>query len=66
MLFKIDNAKNSENKQKEIEFLEMSIAKREKLLSNEGFVSRAPKNIVEEEQNKLKEEKEKLSILKAD
>ena len=66
LLFKIDNAKNSENKQKEIEFLEMSIAKREKLLSNEGFVSRAPKNIVEEEQNKLKEEKEKLSILKAD
>ncbi len=66
LLFKIDNTKNSENKQKEIEFLEMSIAKREKLLSNEGFVSRAPKNIVEEEQNKLKEEKEKLSILKAD
>ena len=66
LLFKIDNAKNSENKQKEIEFLEMSIAKREKLLSNEGFVSRAPKNIVEGEQNKLKEEKEKLSILKAD
>ena len=66
LLFKIDNTKNNENKQKEIEFLEISIAKREKLLSNEGFVNRAPKNIVEEEQNKLKEEKEKLAILKAD
>ncbi len=66
LLFKIDNTKNNENKQKEIEFLEISITKREKLLSNEGFVNRAPKNIVEEEQNKLKEEKEKLAILKAD
>ena len=66
LLFKIDNTKNNENKQKEIEFLEISIAKREKLLSNDGFVNRAPKNIVEEEQNKLKEEKEKLAILKAD
>ena len=66
LLFKIDNTKNNENKQKEIEFLEISIAKREKLLSNEGFVNRAPKNIVEEEQNKLKEEKEKFAILKAD
>ena len=48
----------------EIEDLKASIARREKLLSNEGYVKNAPANIVEEERNKLELEKEKLAKLK--
>ena len=36
---------------------------REKLLSNENYVSKAPANIVEQDRIKLKEEKEKLKAL---
>ena len=50
--------------EKEIADLENSIARREKLLSNEGYVKNAPANIVEEERNKLELEKEKLAKLK--
>ncbi|MBO5138812.1 MAG: valine--tRNA ligase [Bacilli bacterium] len=49
---------------KEIEMLEKSIARREALLSNENYVNKAPKNIVDLDRSKLKEEKEKLEILK--
>ena len=47
----------------EIEELKRSIERRSKLLSNPGYVNKAPSNIVEEERNKLKEEKEKLNNL---
>ena len=50
-------------KQKEIETLKKSIERREKLLSNEGYINKAPKQIVENEKEKLKEEKEKLKLL---
>ena len=43
--------------------LENSIARREKLLSNEGYVNNAPSNIVDAERQKLEEEKGKLEIL---
>ncbi|HBA37613.1 MAG TPA: hypothetical protein DCY94_02725, partial [Firmicutes bacterium] len=43
---------------KRIEELENAISRREKLLSNENYVAKAPANIVETERNKLKEEKE--------
>ena len=51
-------------KQKEIEMLKKSIERREKLLSNEGYINKAPKQIVDSEKEKLKEEKEKLKAIK--
>ena len=50
-------------KEKQIESLKASILKREKLLSNEGFVSKAPKQLVNDEKRKLEEEKKLLSTL---
>ena len=50
-------------KQKEIETLKKSIERREKLKSNEGYINKAPKQIVDSEKEKLKEEKEKLELL---
>ena len=51
-------------KQEEIKKLEESIARRKKLLSNENYVNKAPKNIVDMDRIKLQEEEEKLEILK--
>ena len=48
----------------EIEKLEISIKKREKLLANENYTSRAPSHVVEQDRTKLKEEKEKLDNLR--
>ena len=49
--------------QKEIDSLKNSIERRKKLLSNPGYVSKAPSNIVESERIKLKEEENKLNLL---
>ena len=49
--------------QKEIDSLKNSIERRKKLLSNPGYVSKAPSNIVESERIKLKEEEDKLNLL---
>ena len=49
----------------EIKRLEESIARRKKLLSNENYVNKAPKNIVDMDREKLKEEEERLAILKS-
>ncbi len=51
-------------KEEEIKALTLSIERREKLLANENYVNKAPKNIVDMDRAKLKEEKEKLEILK--
>ena len=48
----------------EIKSLEESINRRKKLLSNENYVNKAPKNIVDLDRKKLEEEEEKLTILK--
>lgn len=56
----VDNNKILE----EIEKLTASIERRKKLLANENYVNKAPKNIVELDREKLKEEEEKLSLLK--
>ena len=53
-----------ESIKKEIETLEKSIERRNKLLSNENYTSKAPANIVELDRVKLKEEEEKLALLK--
>ena len=48
---------------KEIENLKASIERREKLLSNENYVNKAPKNIVDMDKQKLEEEKKRLEEL---
>jgi valyl-tRNA synthetase len=50
-------------KEQQIKTLEESIARREKLLSNENYVNKAPANIVEMDRQKLEEEKKKLEEL---
>lgn len=50
-------------KETQIAALKNSIARREKLLANENYVAKAPKNIVDIDREKLKEEKEKLALL---
>ena len=50
-------------KEKLIESLKASILKREKLLSNASFVSKAPEQLVNDEKRKLEEEKKLLSTL---
>lgn len=49
--------------EKQIEALKASIEKREKLLSNVGFTSKAPEKLVNEEREKLESEKKLLSSL---
>ena len=57
-------SKEDESKKiEEINKLKASIERREKLLANSNYVSKAPANIVEADRKKLIEEKEKLSIL---
>ena len=51
-----------ENIKKEITRLENSIARREKLLSNENYTSKAPKEIVDNEKNSLEQEKLEIKI----
>jgi len=54
-------ALDTENLIKEKEQLEASISKREKLLANENYVSKAPKHIVDLDREKLESEKAKLA-----
>ena len=60
---KQETEEEKELKNNQIKQLQESIARREKLLSNENYVNKAPSNIVEMDRQKLKEEKEKLEIL---
>ena len=53
----LEKARNSKILEKR---LECSIARREKLLSNENYVAKAPANIVDQERKNLEEEKESL------
>jgi len=62
--FYAGNKEDESKKEEEIKKLEESIARREKLLSNENYVNKAPANIVELDRKKLVEEKEKLELLK--
>jgi valyl-tRNA synthetase len=50
--------------QKEIERLKISISRRESLLNNQGYINKAPQNIVLKEQEDLLKDKEQLEILK--
>ena len=50
-------------KEKQISDLKNSIERRQKLLSNENYVNKAPKNLVDEERNKLNDEINQLKLL---
>ena len=50
-------------KEKQIDSLKNSIARREKLLSNQNYVSKAPLELVNQEKEKLEEESKMLSTL---
>ena len=62
-----DNSANKtaeiENLYKEKDRLEMSINRREKLLANQNYINKAPKDIVENERETLKKEKQELDII---
>ena len=62
-----DNSSNQllelEKLMKEKDELEKSIMRREKLLANENYVAKAPKEIVASEQEKLAIEKERLDVV---
>ena len=60
---KIETEAEKLAKEAQIKILTESINRREKLLSNENYVNKAPKNIVEMDRKKLEEEKNKLKIL---
>ena len=63
-----DNSKNLEEERelllKEKSTLENSIARREKLLSNENYLNKAPKNVVDSEKEAVLKEKERLNTIK--
>ena len=60
---KIETEADIAQKEAQIEQLKSSIARREKLLSNENYVNKAPANIVKMDRQKLEEEKQKLADL---
>ena len=60
---KVETEVDKQLKEKEINALKASIERREKLLSNESYVNKAPKNIVDQDRIKLEEEKKKLEEL---
>ncbi len=60
---KIETEAEKALKQTQIKVLKSSIERREKLLSNPNYVNKAPKNIVEMDRQKLKDEKKKLEDL---
>lgn len=62
----VDEDKERERKQKEIESLLFEIQRSEKMLSNPKFVEKAPKSLVDEERNKLEKNKALLNLLKKD
>lgn len=59
-----NEAEEKEKALKEIERLEISIERRKKLLSNPGYTSKAPANIVEKERQDLEKEEHELELLK--
>ena len=60
---KVETEEDKQAKEQQIKQLQASIERREKLLSNENYVNKAPQNIVELDKQKLAEEKKKLEEL---
>ena len=61
---KIETEAEKVSREAQIKVLQASIERREKLLSNDNYVKKAPANIVENDRKKLEEEKKKLEELK--
>ena len=59
----INNKTNNSVSKKDLQQWKEDIERREKLLSNEGYVNKAPKNLVDSEREKLEIEKIKLEEL---
>ena len=59
----VDEAQETERIEKKIEELKFEIARSEKMLSNAGFVAKAPAALVEAEKEKLAKNKEFLAQL---
>jgi len=59
----VDSEKEKERVNKEIESLKFEISRSEKMLSNKGFVDKAPQAMVENEKKKLEINKQKLAKL---
>ena len=60
----VDNEKEKQRLSKEIENLTFEISRSEKMLSNAGFVAKAPQNLVENEKTKLENNKNLLAKYK--
>jgi valyl-tRNA synthetase len=60
---KVETEADKLAKEAQIKMLQASIERREKLLSNENYVTKAPANKVEMDKQKLAEEKAKLEEL---
>ena len=60
---RIETEADKAAKEAQIKLLKASIERREKLLSNENYINKAPKNIVEMDKQKLEDEKNKLEEL---
>ena len=60
---KVETEADKKIKEAQIKLLSSSIERREKLLSNENYVNKAPKKIVDLDRAKLEEEKKKLELL---
>ena len=56
----VDNAKEKERLEKEIEKLNFEVSRSEKMLANAGFVAKAPKTLVDGEKEKLENNKNLL------
>ena len=61
---KIETEAEKVSREAQIKVLQASIERREKLLSNDNYVKKAPANIVENDRKKLEEEKKKLEEFK--
>lgn len=59
----VDNEKEKERIEKEIKSLQFEVERSEKMLSNAGFVAKAPQAMVEKEKEKLEANKTKLNKL---
>ena len=60
---KVETELEKKAREDQINMLKASITRREKLLSNENYVNKAPANIVNMDRQKLEEEKKKLEEL---
>lgn len=60
----VDNEKEKGRLKKEIEKLEFEVSRSEKMLSNQGFVAKAPEKLVESEKQKLEHNRMMLNKFK--